>query len=375
VPRPGGTFRTRWARNGGTMREVAGRLRGAAVAAGLTAALTAGPSVPALAAAPPADPPSAAPFPEPRRVENIPVHDVVLTVGQDSVLHVRETIIYDFDEDGGHGIVRRVPYRRGDRLYSVGDVRAGSSTGAPARARAVRLMDDVRITVGERGRRVAGRQAYVIEYRVAGAFTPHRDRDELVWDAIGTAWKVPIGEAAVRVETPVPLRRASCRAGRFGTDAHTHTRSNAHAYATRCLRDRDGPYAIDFTQRGLRPGEGMLIQVRLPKGVIDVPPPRYARPRWTGTWAGTAALAVALAAVAVAARPGRPGRRPGPGAGELLVTGGTLAVLADIADDVVARGPWAYSLGDLSLTGLALLIAGAAAGYCERLDGGARPTA
>ncbi|MEW2355837.1 DUF2207 domain-containing protein [Spirillospora sp. NPDC029432] len=293
-------------------------------------------------------------------MESIPAYDVVLTIGRDAVLHVRETITYDFDSGGEHGIARRVPYRRGDRLYDLRGVRASSSTGAPARPRTLRLLNDVQITVGGEGRRVTGRQAYVIEYAVAGAFTRRGDRDELAWDAIGRSWDVPIGEVAVRVQAPVPLRKVSCHAG---------TREEH----TRCLRDRDGPYAIGFTQRGLRPREGVLVRVRLPKGAVNVPPPRYARPRWAGTWAGTAVLALALAVAVAVAAARRP--LPGRGAARLLFTAGALIALADVADDAIPRGPWAFSVGDLTVTAAGLALVGAVIvqarrGHRPPLDGG-----
>ena len=86
------------------------------------------------------------------------------------------------------------------------DVSAGSSTGAPARARTMRWLNDLQITVGDRHREVRGRQAYVIEYAVGWAFTPYADHDELVWDAIGTSWDVPIGDAVVRLaDRPLTL--------------------------------------------------------------------------------------------------------------------------------------------------------------------------
>jgi hypothetical protein len=221
-------------------------------------------------------------------------------------------------------------------------VHSSSSTGAPARVRTTRFLHDVQISVGDRHREVRGRQAYVIEYEVGGAFTPRAGHDELAWDAIGTSWDVPIANAAVRVQAPVPLRHATCRAGAKGA-------------TTRCLRDRDGPYAIDFVQNALAPHEGMKIRVRLPKHAIAVQPPRYVPPRWTGDWPGTAVLALALAAVPLVARRPVPRRRSGIG----LVAAGVLLIVADAGDDVAARGPWAFSLGDRCLAGLALVIVGA----------------
>ncbi|GAA2596829.1 DUF2207 domain-containing protein [Actinomadura fulvescens] len=317
------------------MPEVRGWFRGPVITAGMLLVTTVF-ALPVLASPARADPPPVA--------ESIPTYDVVLTIRSDGLLHVRETITYDFDQGGEHGIVRRVSYRRENRLYDIRDVRASSSTGAPARAETAKLLHDVRIDVGDDRRRVHGRQAYVIEYDVAWAFTPYDDHDELEWDALGGDWDVPIGEAAVRVEASVPLRHVTCRAG-------------TAAASTRCLRDRDGPYAVDFTQSGLRSRETMTVRVSLPKGAIEVPPPRYARPHWQGSWAGTAALALALGAVVLLAR--RPARRPY--AAEMLIAVGTALIAADVADDVAARGFWAFSLGDGCLAGLAMVIIGVAA--------------
>ncbi|TDB96347.1 DUF2207 domain-containing protein [Actinomadura sp. 7K534] len=282
--------------------------------------------------------------------ESIATYDVVLAIGTDGVLRVRETITYDFDESGRHGIVRQVPFRRGDRLYEVRAVRAGSSTGAPSRVRTTRLLNDVQISVGARQHEVRGRQAYVIEYDVARVFTPRAGHDELVWDAIGTSWNVPIRNAAVRVEAPVPLRHATCRAGAPGA-------------TTRCLRDRDGPYAVDFIQRALAPREGMKIRVKLPKRAIAVPPPRHVPPRWAGDWPGTALLALSLGMVPLLRRRPAP-RRP---AGPVLAAAGALLVVADAGGEVAAHGFWAFSLGDRSLAGLALMIVGAGVVCVHRL--------
>jgi hypothetical protein len=343
-----------------------------AASASVTASVT--PSVTAPAVAPSAPVVRAIPAPErdaeaPRGLpgESIPTYDVVLTVRPDGVLHVRETITYDFRGQGEHGIVRRVPYRVKNRLYDIRDVRTSSSTGAPARARATRMLHELRISVGGEHRRVSGRQAYVIEYDVAGALTPLPDgRSELRWDAIGTGWDVPIGEVSVRVETPVRPLGVGCRAG-----SRRHADGADGAGLTPCGRDRDGPLAVDFTQGGLRPHESVLIKVLLPKGAVAVPPPRYARPHFAASWPGCTALALGLAA-ALALRLPRSGRRlavfpqwrpaavwrPGRRTGTVLLAAGAALVLLDAADDVVARGFWAASVGDPALVGLGLLAPG-----------------
>ncbi|NVI93127.1 DUF2207 domain-containing protein [Actinomadura sp. BRA 177] len=289
------------------MPDVRGRVRGPAIFAGLLL-LTLVLVLPAPAAAEPAPGVSGAvPTPGPAVGGSIATYDVVLTLGADGVLYVRETITYDFDQSGEHGIVRRVPFRIGNRVYDVRNVRTSSSTGAPSRARMTRFLHDVRISVGDRHREVRGRQAYVLEYEVGRAFTPRAGHDELVWDAIGTAWNVPIGNAAVRVEAPVPLRHVSCRAGAPGA-------------TTRCLRDRDGPYAVDFLQTLLAPHGPAALDGRLARHRTE-----------------------------------RQGEHRGAG----LLAAGVLLIVADAGDEIAARGAWAFSLGDRCLAGLALVIVGA----------------
>ncbi|MEV4252026.1 DUF2207 domain-containing protein [Spirillospora sp. NPDC049652] len=294
---------------------------------------------------------------------SIPTYDVAMTIRRDGVVDVRETITYDFGAEGGHGFTRRVPYRRGERIFDIRDLRTSSSTGAPARARVRTLPHDLQIIVGDARHTVRGWQAYVIEYDLGRAFAPLPDgRWELDWDAIGTTWDVPIANAAVRVESPGPRWKASCRAGRGDATVP-------------CQRDRDGPYAVDFLQTGLAPHEGMTVRVRLAGNVISPESPRYVRPYWDGGWAGTGLLALAVGLLPWLLR------RPGPAGsawsarraltGRIMLVTGVLAVLTDAAADVDRYGMWAVSLGDLTMAGAALGLAGTAAvcGQCAPCDG------
>ncbi|OLT29542.1 hypothetical protein BJF79_10410 [Actinomadura sp. CNU-125] len=251
----------------------------------------------------------------------IPTYDVVLTLRADGVLHVRETITFDFADDG-RGIVRRLRYRDGDRVYEVRDVRASSSTGAPARVRTTKLGHHLRIGVGTGGPEVRGRQAYVIEYDVLRAFTPRAGFDELEWDAIGTGWDVPIEHAAVRVEGPVRLRDVTCLAGTTGTPGAS----------VACARDRDGRYAIDFTQNGLAAGEGMRVRVRLPRpGGRGRRRPRtrvrIGRGRGRGLDARARGRGRGAGGAPTAARPPPP-PPPGAAAGTGLVAAGAMLIVA-----------------------------------------------
>src|SRR3954453_16951975 len=66
---------------------------------------------------------------------NIPTYDVVLTVRPDGVLQVRETFTFDFAARETRGLLRRIPYRRGDRLQPIENLQVSSTTHAPVNVR------------------------------------------------------------------------------------------------------------------------------------------------------------------------------------------------------------------------------------------------
>lgn len=317
------------------------------------------PTLPSAASAPsePVDPatdPAARPPAGPRS-ENIPTYDAVLTVRTDGVLHVHETITYDFGDSRGYGIVRTVPYRIKNRLYGIGGVRASSSTGASAKVRTAKFLHELRISVGDEGKPVGGLQAYVLDYDVTGALTPYRGRDELAWDALGTGWGVPIDDAAVRVVSPVPLAGADCAAGRPGDTG-------------RCGATRGRRHSVEFTQSGLQPHEGMMIRIALPEGIIRVPPPRYAPAHFRGSVAGSWALiaGLLLAALVWLCRRVLAGRGLVLMGGTFLLAAGVVAVSWDLADDILRGGLWEASVGDAAMIGVAAAAVGAALIWAAR---------
>ncbi len=149
--------------------------------------------LPAPAAAEPAPGVSGAvPTPGPAVGGSIATYDVVLTLGADGVLYVRETITYDFDQSGEQdrpagAVPHREPgLRRAERAHQFVHRRAvpGPDDAVPARRA------DQRRRPAPRGPRTAGVRARV---RGGTGLHPRAGHDELVWDAIGTAWNVPIG--------------------------------------------------------------------------------------------------------------------------------------------------------------------------------------
>ena len=121
---------------------------------------------------------------------NIPTYDVVLTVRPDGVLQVRETFTFDFAARETRGLLRRIPYRHGNRLQPIENLKVSSTTHAPVNVRNQAFAHERLIRIGD-GKPVSGRHAYVMTYDVKGAIVPRPAGEELVWDALGSGWGVP----------------------------------------------------------------------------------------------------------------------------------------------------------------------------------------
>jgi hypothetical protein len=277
---------------------------------------------------------------------NIPTYDVVLTVRPDGILRVRETFTFDFAARETRGLLRRIPYRHGNRLQPIENLQVSSTTRAPVNVRNQVFAHERLIRIGD-GKPVSGRHAYVMTYDVKGAIVPRPRGEELVWDALGSGWGVPIDEAAVRVEGPSKFA-SKCIAGRGEA-------------TSKCGRLRRGPHAVDFIQTGLRPGEGMVVRAAFPTSAVRTTPPRYVRPHLEFSTPGVMAVVIAgvLAAMPIvfrriSTRRAWPG--PFPRFSRVLFAAGTALILWDLTSEVATGGLWRFSVGDGLLYGLALLL-------------------
>ncbi|QKG20507.1 DUF2207 domain-containing protein [Actinomadura verrucosospora] len=213
--------------------------------------------------------------------EHIRDYRADLTIRPNGLVHVHEVIAYDFgDARDRHGIERVVPDRDGRRLYDIEHVQV-TADGKQVESRTAHGADAVTIRIGDEHVTVSGVRTYAIDYDVARALTPHKNHDELYWDAIGTGWSVPIDAATVRVNAPAALTYASCFAGREG------------GHDTCGGRTVSGNNA-SFGQR-LGTHQGMTVEIGLPKGAAHVPSPRYDRPVWAVTWVGYTVLGLVCA--------------------------------------------------------------------------------
>ena len=186
--------------------------------------------------------------------------DVVLDQGGRA--HVSLTLDFDFGSDPGHGPYLVIPERQAiaddpDHWWTMEVTFDGASSPSGADATAVTSRSDgnLWIRIGSEGRTFTGVQTYVVDYSVRGLVASRqRDSglDEFNWNAVGTAWQVPIAEAVVTVRGPVVVSRAECYHG--------------VSFSRRCAAVVDGGGAT-FTSRTV-PGEGMQVVAGFPAGTF-----------------------------------------------------------------------------------------------------------
>jgi uncharacterized membrane protein YgcG len=125
----------------------------------------------------------------------------------------------------------------------------------------------LRIRIGDPDQTVTGGHEYRIDYRVQGALDEFTDHDELYWKAVGSQWKVPIGEASATVTAPAAITHVACHAGPAGV---------GRPCGSSVVDGRSASFAV----ADLRPHEGLTVGVGFPTGVV--PPPRpLLEERWS----------------------------------------------------------------------------------------------
>jgi uncharacterized membrane protein YgcG len=236
------------------------------------------------------EPASAAP------AESIPDYDVRIQVQADGLVHVRETITYDFGGQSRHGIFRTIPVRTRyddtrDRVYPVDSVTVTMDGGPVAVKGSSQGGSDV-FRIGDPDHTITGRHTYTIEYTMAGAVTAFPDHQELYWNAIGTEWTVPIDTATATVTGPAPVQRIECYTGPGGS-------------RSRCADSTMDAAAATFHQTHLGNGSGLTVVLAFPVGSVAHPGPLLTERRtWASAFQATPATvggAVGLALIGVAA--------------------------------------------------------------------------
>ncbi len=194
--------------------------------------------------------------------------DAAIVLDAEGVLHVTEQLTATFYTPY-HGIEREIPvsYRdsRGGNVTIDLDVDRIALDGGTVPYTARRVGRDLLLQIGDPNRTITGTHVYTIAYTVRRAIVFHDDYLQLYWNVTGNEWRIPIRQVTAAVILPGAVDRATVSStsyvGGFGRTT------------------RGGPTLISetgelrFSAGQLLPGEGLTIDVSIPRDQLPIEPP------------------------------------------------------------------------------------------------------
>jgi Protein of unknown function (DUF3352)/Predicted membrane protein (DUF2207) len=223
----------------------------------------------------PVEAPASAPPPEPRNGFRIPSFEADYRIGNGTLL-VTERITVDFGETAARGFDRDIPTRM---MYDfVYDVRAtiGSLTatrdGQTETFEATAIGDYQRVSIGDASVALTGEHVYELQYTVQGTIVNVDEDDrtslgrsyDIVWDATGRNWGVPIEHATGSVTiSGESFLSFNCSVGA----------EPLPGVVIGCSTSQEGIQTERFTSDGpVQPGDGMAFFASVP-GPSGIPDP------------------------------------------------------------------------------------------------------
>lgn len=204
-------------------------------------------------------------FPSRGFADTIRSLDSTVHVDKRGMLDVQEAIVMDFGKVRRHGIFRSIPvtYKRSIGQYnimlSVQDITDGHG-------HALRHSDSIHgplyvIRIGDPSITVTGVHQYNIHYLVKRAVNYFDGQPELYWNASGNDWPFTINKCTARVFPPAgvtpPQMEVESFVGAYGQKAHAAMQRQ--------------PQDVLYSAANLRPGQGLTVVARFPKGSVNLP--------------------------------------------------------------------------------------------------------
>jgi uncharacterized membrane protein YgcG len=168
-----------------------------------------------------------------------------------------------------HGIERFIPvsYRRstGESLSIVVHVASITIDGGPAPSSTFRSGANLVLRIGDPNGMITGAHTYVIRYSVGRALLFRKDYVELYWNATGNDWDMPIDHALAVIQLPPPVQAADVSTTSYvGYTGSTGRGPQAQV---------DTLGRLIFEASALSPGEGLTIDLSIPRSVAGVAAP------------------------------------------------------------------------------------------------------
>lgn len=194
--------------------------------------------------------------------------DVAIVLDPSGTLRVTEDLTVTF-YTSHHGIEREIPvsYRdpRGGNVTIDLDIDRIALDSGPVPYSARRTGRELRLRIGDPDRTITGTYTYTIAYTVRRAIVFHDDYLQLYWNVTGNDWRIPIRHATATVALPETVDRASLSTTSYAGYVGSTTRG--------------GPATLSetgellFAADRLSPGEGLTIDVSIPRDQLPIEPP------------------------------------------------------------------------------------------------------
>jgi len=215
---------------------------------------------------------------------------------------VLEVIDYDFGlAIDKHGIFRDIP-----GLSVEAKVRVQSDSAPDAIAARTPIFTTgspgSQIKIGDAGTTITGRHRYRIDYALPRSELLPDGDDTVRWDAVGTAWDVPIGRAEVHVVAPWELDGGTCSTGSSGSTGGCTLRTVAPGHVVAEVDDLDPGDGVTITARR---GADLAATPELPAPPVSAPPDPGVGLLMPAVAAATAGLGAALSTSKLVRRSGR----------------------------------------------------------------------
>jgi hypothetical protein len=191
--------------------------------------------------------------------ESIDDFSVRVVVTESGVLHVTETIVYNFGSNERHGIRREIPqldHLPNDKIqpYSL-EINKVTQDGRFAQFTQGDTGDYLQLKVGNPDVTISGTHTYTFDYLVTNGLQRVTKKTSTLnvgdisfnWDIIGSGWEVPISHASAVIELPGIPKQLNCTYGPKGSMAKCRVESDRTTVSVTAPRQLDAFEAMSVT--------------------------------------------------------------------------------------------------------------------------------
>lgn len=205
------------------------------------------------------------PFPNARAADEgwiINSFDSQISIQQDGIVDVKETILVDFLALQKHGMYRYIPYKYsnvdGSTTYTEITNVSVTRNSTPESFDKSNSSGNVTLKIGNANKTISGVQEYQINYKVKGVLLPYDQYDELYWNVTGNDWPVAINAVTAKVTLPSDgILQSSCYFGEYKS-------------VSSCVTDESSARSVSFSDKSIVSGENMTVAVGYTKDMVPI---------------------------------------------------------------------------------------------------------